>query len=89
MRAEDYAGGMATVAGLCFFALSAALACSGAQRVPLTPARALCYANADQAAQERADRECVAPDGTPVPFAECPFADDILFQLQQEQEACP
>lgn len=52
------------------------------------PERALCYANADQAAQTRVDRECRVGELV-VPFPECPAHDSIMAQLQADQEACP
>ncbi len=52
------------------------------------PARALCYANADQAAQARVDVECRV-GGLVVPFPECPAHDSIMAQLKADQEACP
>lgn len=61
-----------------------ALGCSAAL---LPPARALCYANADQAAQSRVDRECRVGDAG-VAFAECPAHDEIMAQLKKDQEAC-
>lgn len=50
--------------------------------------RALCYADADRAAQARVDRECRAGELV-VPFPECPAHDSIMAQLQADQEACP
>lgn len=50
--------------------------------------RALCYANADQAAQKRVDVECRIGD-LKVPFPECPAHDAIMAQLKADQEACP
>lgn len=50
---------------------------------PLPPARALCYAVADQRAQARVDAECSG-----VKFAECLEHDDIMAELQRSQEAC-
>lgn len=51
------------------------------------PERALCYANADHAAQSRVDSECRVGDLV-VPFPECPAHDSIMAQLKADQEAC-
>jgi hypothetical protein len=65
--------------------LAALCGCSAAQLPP--PARALCYAAADQRAQVRVNAECSIADAG-VAFAECPAHDEIMTQLQLEQEAC-
>jgi hypothetical protein len=94
VRAEDVRAAAAAVVvslapWLPFAFAVAHAACASTPTVPLTPERALCYANADQAAQARLDRECVTPDGTPVPALECQYLDDILAELAAAQEACP
>jgi hypothetical protein len=63
-----------------------ALGCGAALPLP-TPGRAICYAVADQRAQERVDAECRAGE-LKVPFDECPAAQDIMAQLQREEEEC-
>lgn len=61
--------------------------CSAA--LPLPPVtRALCYANADQAAQAAVDRECRIGDAG-VQFAECPAHDAIMAKLASDQKDCP
>ena len=67
------------------FGLALVPACSAAQLPP--PARALCYAAADYAAQARVDAECSIGDAG-VPFAECPAAESIVAELKASQEAC-
>lgn len=62
-----------------------AVACSAA--LP-PPSRALCYAEADQAAQRRVDAECSTPDAG-AHFETCPTKGAILAELQKAQEACP
>lgn len=60
--------------------------CAAAPGLP-GPRRALCYAQADGAAQSRVDAECRIGDAG-VDFAECPAHDEILDQLQRDQESC-
>jgi hypothetical protein len=61
------------------------VACGASQLPP--PARALCYAAADFAAQARVDAECSIGDAG-VPFAECPAAESIVAELKAAQESC-
>ena len=68
--------------------VSCLLGCSAALPAVPGPDRALCYAEADRAAQKRVDKECRLGDAG-VPFAECPAHDEIMAQLQADQEACP
>lgn len=67
------------------FVLLALCACSASQTPP--PARLLCYAVADRAAQARVDAECRIGDAG-VDFAECPAREEIMSELQAAQEAC-
>ncbi len=63
---------------------AAVLSCGGA--LP-PPERALCYANADHAAQVRVDKECADATGA-VHFASCTNRDAIMADLRAQQEAC-
>ncbi len=60
----------------------AALGCSAA--LP-PPSRALCYAEADSAAQKRVNTECPADAGS---FENCTAKATIMADLQRAQQSC-